>query len=55
LVGEPEDKRTFERPRRRRTDLKDFKMLDVLEWLHLAQNREKWRAVVNTAINLRVL
>jgi len=25
-----------------------------MEWIHLIHNREKWRAVVNTVMNLRV-
>jgi len=28
--------------------------LKVVDWIHLAQNRDLWWAVVNTAINLRV-
>jgi hypothetical protein len=26
-----------------------------VEWIHLAQDRDRWRAVVNTAMKLRVL
>jgi hypothetical protein len=59
LVGEPEGKRPLERPRRRWED--GIKMYlreigwGVLEWIHLAQDRDCWRAVVNSVMNLRVL
>jgi hypothetical protein len=29
--------------------------LQDMEWIHLAQDRDKWRAVVNTAVKRRVL
>jgi len=58
LVGKPEGKRPFGRPRRRWQD--NIKM-DLQEagggcgnWMELAQNRESWRAVVSTVMNLRV-
>jgi len=58
LVGKPEGKRPFGRPRRRWQD--NIKM-DLQEagggcgnWMELAQNRESWRAVVSTMMNLRV-
>jgi hypothetical protein len=28
---------------------------EVVEWIHVAQHRDQWRAVVNTVVNLRVL
>jgi hypothetical protein len=28
--------------------------LGVMDWIHLAEDRDQWRAVVNTAMNLRV-
>jgi hypothetical protein len=34
-------------------DLKEIWWEDV-DWMHLAQERDKWRALVNTVINLRV-
>jgi hypothetical protein len=30
------------------------KQREVVDWMQLAQNRDKWRAVVNTVMNLRV-
>jgi hypothetical protein len=58
LVGEPEGKRPLGRPRRRWED--NIKM-DLQEvrcggkgWVELAQNRERWPALVNAVIVLRV-
>jgi hypothetical protein len=59
LVGKPEGKRPLERPRRRwedgiKMDLRG-KGLGGVEWIHLAQDRDRLRAVVYTVMNLRVL
>jgi hypothetical protein len=59
LVGKPEGKRPLERPRRRwedgiKMDLRETGFGDV-EWIHLAQDRDRGRAVVNAVMNLRVL
>jgi hypothetical protein len=59
LVGNPEVKRPFERSMRRwedgiRVDLDEIG-LRCVEWIHLAQDRDRWRAVVNAVTNLRVL
>jgi hypothetical protein len=57
LVGRPEDKRPLGRPRRRwenniKMDLRETGFGDV-DWIHWAQDRVRWRAVVNTVMNLR--
>jgi hypothetical protein len=58
-VGKPEGKRSFERPKRRWEDgvKMDFREIGWrgVEWIHLAQDRDRWRAVVNAVMDLRVL
>jgi hypothetical protein len=59
LMGKPEGKRPPERPRRRwedgiRIDLSEIGWGSV-DWIQLAQDRDRWRALVNTVMNLRVL
>jgi hypothetical protein len=59
LMGKPEGKRPLERPRRRwedgiKTNLREIGWGSV-EWIHLAQDRDHWLAVVNSVMNLRVL
>jgi hypothetical protein len=59
LVGKPKGKRPLERPRRRwedgiRMDLRGIDWGSVY-WIQLAQDRGRWRAFVNTVMNLRVL
>jgi hypothetical protein len=57
-VGKPEGKRPLGRPRRRWID--NIKMdileigLSVVDWIRLAQDMYRWRAVVNSIMNLRV-
>ena len=58
LVGKPEGKRPLGRPGRRwedniKMDLKEVGM-GCGDWMELAQDRDMWRALVNTARNLRV-
>ena len=58
LVGKPEVKRPLRRPRRRWED--DIKMVlqevgcGGMDWLELAQDRDRWRAVVTMVMNLGV-
>jgi hypothetical protein len=59
LVGKPERKRPLGRPRRRwedgtRMDLRETG-LGCVDWIRLAQDRDRWRAVVSAVMNLRVL
>jgi hypothetical protein len=58
LVGKPEGKRSLGRPRRRwldniRMDLVKVVWGDV-DWIGVAQDRNRWRANVNSLLNLRV-
>jgi hypothetical protein len=58
LVGKPEGRRPLGRPRRRwldniRMDLVEVGCGDV-DWIGLAQDRYRWRAFVNSVLNLRV-
>jgi hypothetical protein len=57
-VDKPAEKRPLTRPRRK---LKDIIKIDLREirwggmgWIDVAQDRDRWRALVNTLINLRV-
>ena len=57
LVGKPEGKRPLGRPRRRWEDNIKMDLREVVgggDWMELAQDRDMWRALVNTVMNLRV-
>ena len=58
LVGKPEGKRPLERPRRRwvdniRMDLEEMGC-GYMDWIGLAQDRDRWRTLVSAVMNLRV-
>jgi hypothetical protein len=58
LVGKPEGKRPLGRPRRRWVDNIKMEVREIgmagMDWIELAQDRDQWRALVNTVMNLRV-
>jgi hypothetical protein len=58
LVGMPEGKRPLGRPRRRWVDNIKMHLREIRwdggDWISLLQNRDQWRALVSTVINLRI-
>jgi hypothetical protein len=57
LIGRPEGRRPLGRPRRRwenniKMDLREIGFGDV-DWIHLAEDRDRWRALVNTVMSCR--
>ena len=58
LVGKPEGKTPLERPSRRWEDNITMDLQEVgfggMEWLEMAQDRDRWRALVNAVMNIRV-
>jgi len=58
LVGKPEGKRPLGRPRRRWVDniMMDFQEVGCgyMDWIGLAQDRDRWRTLVSAVMNLRV-
>jgi hypothetical protein len=57
LVGRPEGKRPLGRPRRRWKNTIKMDLQEVgwgMDWIELAQDRDRLRAVVNAVMNLRV-
>jgi hypothetical protein len=58
LMGKPVGKRPLGRPRRRLLDNIRMDLVEVgwgdVDWIGLAQDRDRWRAVVNSVLNLRV-
>jgi hypothetical protein len=58
LVGKPQGKKTLGRPRCRWVDNIKMDLGEIrwsgINWIDLAQDRDQWRALVNTAIHFRV-
>jgi hypothetical protein len=58
LVGKPEGKRQMGTPRRRWEDNIKMDLQEVgcggMDWIELAQDTDRWRALVNEVMNLRV-
>jgi hypothetical protein len=58
FVGKPEGKRSLGRPRRRWVDNVRMYLLELgwgdVDWIGLVQGRNRWRALVNSVLNLRV-
>jgi hypothetical protein len=58
LVGKPEGRRPLGRSRRRCLDNIKMDLVEVgwgdVDWIGLAQDRDRWRPLVNSALNLRV-
>ena len=57
-MGKPEVKRPLGRPRRRWKDNIRMDLQEVgcggVDWIELAEDRDRWRALVNAVMNLRV-
>jgi hypothetical protein len=58
LVGKPDGKRPLGRPRRRWMDNIKIYLREIgwdgMDWINLAQDRDQWKALVNTVMKLRV-
>jgi hypothetical protein len=57
-VGKPDERRPLGRPRFKRVDNISMDFVEVgwgdVEWIRLAQDRNRWRALMNSVLNLRV-
>jgi hypothetical protein len=56
--GRPEERRSLKIPRRRWEDNIKMDLREIgcggVDWIHLARDRDRWRALVNTVVNLWV-
>jgi hypothetical protein len=59
LVGKPEGKRPMRRPRHSWENTINKELQEVecggMDWIELTQDRDRWRALVNAVMNVRVL
>ena len=59
MAGKPEEKRPLGRPRRSWDDNIKMDLQEVggggMDWIDLTEDRDRWRALMNTVTNLRVL
>ena len=53
LLGKPVGRRPLERPRRRWMDLQEVGC-GYMDWIGLAQDRDRWRTLVSAVMNLRI-
>jgi hypothetical protein len=57
IVGKPEEEGPLERPGCRWEDNNEMDLREIvwggMDWIHLAQDRDQWRALVNTVMNIR--
>jgi hypothetical protein len=58
LMGRPEGRRPLGRPRRRWLDTIRMDLVEVgwgdVDWISLVQDKDRWRALVNSVLNFRV-
>jgi hypothetical protein len=59
LIRKPEGKRPLGKPRCRWEDNIKMNLRDtgfgIVDWIYMARDRDRWRALVNTVMNLRAL
>ena len=53
LVGKPEEKRPLGRPKHKWIDLREL-ACGGMDWIEVASDRDRWRALVIAVLNLRV-
>jgi hypothetical protein len=53
LVGKPEEERQLGKPGRRWEDIREIRW-EFMDWINLVRNKDEWRALVNTIMNIQV-